>query len=102
MIKILTLPEFKAQIENKPVQLLDVRTEMEYDLGKIDGSTLINVQSSDFEELAAQKVNLDEPIYLYCRSGMRSQIAAKLLENIGAKEIYDLQGGYVAWIQNNK
>ncbi|VTP94831.1 Uncharacterised protein [Sphingobacterium daejeonense] len=46
MIKILSLPEYKAQIEMPDVQLLDVRTEMEYELGKIKDAQLINVQSS--------------------------------------------------------
>lgn len=102
MIKLLTVPEFKAQIKNNDVQLLDVRTEMEYALGKIDGSTLINVQSSDFMDQAKKYINFQKPIYIYCRSGARSHMAAKILENMGAKEIFDLQGGFLSWSQNNK
>lgn len=101
MIKILKYPEFKTQIENNNVQLVDVRAEMEYQLGNIPNSILINVQSSDFEDLAKQKLNLQEPIYLYCRAGVRSQVAARILENLGAVEVIDLEGGYLAWIQNH-
>ncbi|VAV83833.1 hypothetical protein MNBD_BACTEROID02-1730, partial [hydrothermal vent metagenome] len=35
--------------------------------------------------------------YLYCRSGGRSRKAAKILAEMGFKEIYDLKGGYMAW-----
>ncbi|WP_156307656.1 rhodanese-like domain-containing protein [Sphingobacterium endophyticum] len=100
MIKIIKYPEFKTQIQNQPVQLVDVRNEMEFELGNIPGSILINVQSSNFEELAKEKLNFKEPIYLYCRAGVRSQLAAKILENLGATEIIDLEGGYLSWIQN--
>jgi len=102
MIKILTFHEFKTQIENNSVQLLDVRTELEYELGKIKDASLLNVQSPEFEDQARQSVNLDEPVYLYCRAGVRSQLAAKILENLGASEIYDLEGGYLNWIQNSR
>jgi rhodanese-related sulfurtransferase len=37
------------------------------------------------------------PIYLYCRSGGRSNKAARQLISLGFKEIYDLQGGYLGW-----
>ena len=102
MIKILSLPEYKAQIEMPDVQLLDVRTEMEYELGKIMDAQLLNVQSPDFEELAKQSINFQKPIYLYCRSGVRSQLAANILIGLGASEVYDLQGGYLNWAQNEK
>lgn len=102
MIKLLTVPEFKAQINNNDVQLIDVRTEMEYSLGKIDGSTLINVQSSDFMDQAKKYIDFKKSIFIYCRSGARSHMAAKILENMGAKEIFDLQGGFLSWGQNNK
>ena len=102
MIKILPLAEFAAQIEKPNVQLLDVRTEMEYNLGKINDALLINVQSPDFEDQVKESVDFNQPIYLYCRSGVRSQVAASILEGLGAGEVYDLEGGYLNWVLKNK
>nr|WP_197734130.1 rhodanese-like domain-containing protein [Sphingobacterium daejeonense] len=56
----------------------------------------------DFEELAKQSLNFQKPIYLYCRAGIRSQLAANILKGLGASEVYDLQGGYLNWVQNEK
>ena len=43
------------------------------------------------------KLNKEEPIYLYCSSGNRSQKAAQKLDRLGFKKIFDLRGGYLSW-----
>jgi rhodanese-related sulfurtransferase len=36
---------------------------------------------------------------LFCRSGGRSGEAASLLKEMGFKQVYDLNGGYNAWLE---
>jgi rhodanese-related sulfurtransferase len=39
----------------------------------------------------------DKSVYLYCRSGMRSKQAARILQKNGFHEIAHLQGGMMSW-----
>lgn len=96
-IKILTASEFNDAISKKEVQLVDVRTANEFNEGAIeDASNIDFFQQETFNE-EFSKLDKEQPVYLYCRSGNRSQQAAKKLEAMGFKEIYDLKGGYMGW-----
>ncbi|WP_298426745.1 rhodanese-like domain-containing protein [uncultured Kordia sp.] len=96
-IEILDSTTFKEAITAKKVQLVDVRTSLEYKSGHIENAVNIDFfDRAHFNENFAG-FNKEQPIYLYCRSGNRSQRTAKKLLQIGFKKIYDLKGGYKAW-----
>lgn len=95
-IKILTPQEFREATANKDVQLLDVRTPEEFEKGHLEAAENINVLDSTFAS-KAEKLNIKEPIYIYCRSGNRSAKAALILKDLGFKDINDMQGGYLHW-----
>ncbi|MBF4984369.1 rhodanese-like domain-containing protein [Nonlabens mediterrranea] len=98
-IKVLSPADFKQAIQSidKKKQLIDVRTASEFQGGHIKGAVNIDFfNSAKFVE-SLQKYDKDKAIYLYCRSGNRSGNAARKLENLGFKEIYDLRGGYMSW-----
>ncbi|WP_367275150.1 rhodanese-like domain-containing protein [uncultured Maribacter sp.] len=44
-----------------------------------------------------EKVNKEKPVFVYCRSGARSQKAARKLLKMGFTQVYDLKGGYTSW-----
>lgn len=75
---------------------LDVRTPEEFNQGHIDQSIHINFYDSDFEE---QLIKLDKSksYIVYCKSGMRSNKATKLMTKLGFKNTANLLGGYMAW-----
>lgn len=96
-IKVITPQEVKEAVyDAKPHQLVDVRTLEEFREGHLKNAQNICVTDDDFEENII-KLDKDEPIYLYCRSGKRSARAAKILKDLGFKEIYDMEGGYLNW-----
>ncbi len=45
------------------------------------------------------KIPSEGPIIVQCRSGIRSAIAASILQRNGIKEVINLQGGYIAWLE---
>jgi len=96
-ITILNQADFKAAITNKQVQLIDVRTPKEYNSGHIDKAKNVDIFNQKAFVDEANKLNKDEAIYLYCRSGKRSQKAARKLDSLGFKKIYDLEGGFLDW-----
>lgn len=99
-VKVLQPNDYKNAIINKDVQLIDVRTNREYNAGHIKKALNIDVFNKNTFVAHFRKLDTDKPVYLYCRSGSRSQTAAKLLVDLGFKEIYDLRGGYINWKSN--
>ena len=93
-IKVLSLTEFKEHTENKNVQLIDVRTSDEFNSGHIKDAKNIDFYSGNFN-VEFNKLDKEQPVYVYCRSGSRSRKTASKLEAIGFTEIYDLNGGFL-------
>jgi adenylyltransferase/sulfurtransferase len=89
--------DYKRKLDagEKPF-LLDVREPYEYEISKIEGSTLIPLGEvgSRLNELVPHK---EEEIVVQCRSGARSQTAALQLKEAGFKHVVNLVGGINAW-----
>ena len=84
-----------SEVEDSTYILLDVRTEQEYKEKRIPGSVLI----PDYE--LAQRAETELPdkrqvIFVYCRSGRRSEEAARKLVALGYNHVYDF-GGINDW-----
>ncbi|MBU0973696.1 MAG: rhodanese-like domain-containing protein [Proteobacteria bacterium] len=79
--------------------ILDVRTPQEYALGHIENSVLIPIGQlqTRLEELAGFK---DDPILIYCATGNRSTVAAKILIDSGFSRIFNLRHGIADWAKN--
>lgn len=89
--------DFKAFMEaNENIQLVDVRTPEEYGAGSIEGAKNIDFYGSNFQaELS--KLNKEEPVLIYCKSGGRSGQTLALLKEMGFKTVLDLDGGFSNW-----
>ena len=95
-VTILDPIQFEEKIKEQNVQLVDVRTPNEWESGVIENPLKINFLESGFKE-KIEKLDKTKPIAIYCKSGGRSGQAAKLLSEIGFKEVYDLKGGILNW-----
>jgi rhodanese-related sulfurtransferase len=93
--------EFESSISSDSVQLVDVRTAVEYDAGHIAYAVNLDIQKSDFKDQALAKLNKEKPAYVYCRSGHRSMMAAKELAKMGFK-VVNLRGGIMEWTNEGK
>lgn len=69
-------------------KLLDVRTAGEYSAGHIDGAALFPVET--ITAGATPQVARDTKLYVYCRSGSRSAVAASTLTQAGFTNVVDL------------
>jgi phage shock protein E len=69
--------------------VIDVRTSAEFNAGHIEESSNVEWQiiSSIIDE-----VKKDQKIYLYCRSGGRSQNATDILIDLGYEDVTNLGG----------
>ena len=93
---VLSPEEFKENIFNKKVQLIDVRTPREFQYSHIKGAKNIDFNAGSFKT-EFNKLDKNKPVYIYCRTGSRSRHASNKLYDMGFKEIYDLKGGIVRY-----
>ena len=73
--------------------LIDVRETFEFAFGHIPGS--VNIPLSEFIERLSEVPK--ERVVLICRSGGRSEEAARYLLQNGYSEIVNLIGGTMGW-----
>jgi rhodanese-related sulfurtransferase len=74
--------------------LVDVRTKDEFAAGHIVGATNVPLQQLPAE--APKLASEHKPIVVYCKSGMRSGAARRILRGAGAAHVYDL-GAMSRW-----
>ncbi|EEK16902.1 rhodanese-like protein [Porphyromonas uenonis 60-3] len=96
-IKSVDAATFKAEVSSATVQLLDVRTADEFAKGHLEKSINIDVHESHFTEMVKERFDKSQPIYLYCRSGKRSMMAAQALAKEGY-QIVNLKDGFLGWL----
>ena len=97
MIKSASVAELRQWMESNEVTLVDVREPDEYAHGSIAGSTLLPLATVTASALPAFK---GKKLVMQCRSGGRSRTACgKLLQELPDQDIYNLEGGIMAWIQ---
>lgn len=86
----------KMKVENNEVVIIDVRTPAEVNQGAIKGAININVNDRAFHD-KIKALDKEKTYLVYCRSGARSARACTVMCNNGFQQIFNLQGGYMAW-----
>ena len=78
------------------VHLLDVRTPEEFQALRISGS--VNVPLAALEPAALlASIDVNDPVYVVCHTGTRSQFAAAELRAAGFSRVVHVDGGTNAW-----
>jgi thioredoxin len=95
-VKSIDPKTFSAGIAKSGSQLVDVRTPAEYGDKHLKGAMNADINSTVFEH-QLKTLDRNKPLYLYCLSGGRSGRAASWAAENGFKEVYNLEGGILAW-----
>jgi thioredoxin len=88
--------------KNKEAQLLDLRTQKEYETGSIKKSVNIDLNSTDFDERIEKRFNKKKPLFVYCQTGIVSTQSVEYLIDMGFNTIYVLNGGFENWTLKSK
>jgi rhodanese-related sulfurtransferase len=75
-------------------QLVDVRTDHEWEAGRIEGAA--HIELSELDARAAE-IDRERPVVFYCRGDNRSDMAAAAFEGDGYRASA-LAGGIQAWV----
>ena len=98
----LTVKEFRKASRKKDAVILDVRTPEEFAEGHIKNAVNIDWKNPEEFKNKATQLPKDSPIYVYCRSGVRSEQASNWLRTNGFTEVKDLKEGIQAWKSSGK
>ncbi len=79
-------------------KIIDVREPFEWERGRIPNSTHIPLNTLLAK---AQELITDDNIIFVCAEGVRSAVACEVAAAVGRSNLYNLEGGTVAWAKAN-
>jgi phage shock protein E len=95
--KNLSVADFAKMAGDKQNIILDVRTAQEFQAGHIAGALNLDVTAADFERKAAA-LDKSKTYLVHCASGVRSERACKKMTALDIPHLYNLPGGFKAWV----
>ncbi|MBT1686988.1 molybdopterin-synthase adenylyltransferase MoeB [Dawidia soli] len=97
-MKEVTVQELKEMMDSgADFQLIDVREPHEFDICNLQGEL---IPQADVPH-SVDRISKDKKVVIHCRSGARSGNMVQWLEkNHGFTNLYNLQGGILAWARD--
>lgn len=100
-VQVLDVSKYEKKMTQPDVQIVDVRTPEEFAEGHLENAINIDITADDFESKIAA-LDKEKPVMVYCKAGGRSAKASSRLNELGFKNISDLEGGIINWNSENK
>ncbi|ADU67317.1 Rhodanese domain protein [Desulfurispirillum indicum S5] len=97
-------PEISVEELNKMIEagenitVIDVRDPNEWEVGVIDFAGTKTISRGLLEFRAPAQVDVNERIYVICKSGARGIFASKALIDLGYPSVTNVVGGMDAWM----
>lgn len=92
--KLMQVEDLAIWLESdKPLHLVDVRTEQEWNLAHLPQARFLDEEAAAFLD----GLDKDAPIAFICHHGGRSQQAAEHFARLGFTDVYNVVGGMDAW-----
>lgn len=95
VIETVDVPTLKQWIASDEAVVIDVREPEEYAIAHIPGSILLPLSTVTCQALPPLQ---GRKLVVHCRSGQRSHQACMLLLQEKELDIYNVEGGILAWI----
>ena len=96
--KDVSVNEVVDLMDDKNTTIIDVRETKERTGGFIGNDTHIPLAQI---KIKLDTLKKDNNIVVYCRSGSRSAYACKQLTKANFEKVYNLKGGFIAWLKEN-
>jgi len=100
------IPEnWNQLIQNPETLIIDTRNKYEINIGSFPGA--VNPETDafrDFSEFAENipKIKRDKPVAMFCTGGIRCEKAAALMIEMGFKNVNQLEGGILNYLEEIK
>lgn len=115
VIREVSIDDLESEVGKEETVLIDVREPGEFSAGHIEHAInlprgILEFQLASLPQVAsascAPEVALEQlrqaPVYLICRTGGRSALAAQTLQQMGFQDVYSVAGGMTAWTEAGK
>lgn len=83
----------------EPVELIDVRTPVEFREVHVAFARNIPLDQLDPKQLTVGQAGSQKPVYVICRSGSRGKQACEKIVTHGFTNVVNVEGGTMAWDQ---
>ena len=90
---------FARQQADDSVELIDVRTPVEYREVHVSFARNVPLDQLNASQVSAGRGNSAKPLYVICRSGSRGKQACEQLQAAGYTNVLNVEGGTQAWDQ---
>ena len=93
--------EFHRALAEENIVIIDTRNDYEVAIGKFQGAVDPGIKKfHEFPEYVAQSnIPKDKKVLMYCTGGIRCEKALLAMEEQGYKNVYQLEGGILAYLQ---
>jgi adenylyltransferase/sulfurtransferase len=93
-----SVQDLKRALENPAlgIRVIDVREPHEHQVARIEGADLLPLSALP---LRFGELNPSQPLYIHCKSGVRSLKAVEFLKQQGFRNVKSVRGGILAWAQ---
>lgn len=96
------VPEMHAQgvykrLQKNDVQIIDVRSKMEWDRSHIEGSINLPITSLSIDAIKQLELSPEITTVVICLSAHRSIPGVRKLKQFGFSDVYQLEGGMLSW-----
>ncbi len=96
-VQEITVTELNERMEGgRPPLLVDVREYYEADIADLPEVGQLRIPMAELQE-RFEEIDKEAETVLYCRSGARSDRAARFLMRQGYAKVLNLKGGILAW-----
>jgi len=85
----------KSLLNDSKLLVLDVRSQEEFNVSHLEGA--IRYQPEILDTLSA-----NTSVMVYCTVSLRSNSLAKELSDRGHQNVYDITGGLISWMNDDK
>lgn len=97
--------EWDQKLSENRCLVLDVRNNYEWKIGHFENAILPDIQTfrefPDYAERLSKEYDpKTTPVMMYCTGGIRCELYSSLLMEKGFKEVYQLDGGVIAYGQS--
>lgn len=92
--------EHLKSIEN--AQLLDLRNDNDFKAGHIKKAVNFDYNTDGFEDFVLNRFAQNQPLFIYCYAGIRSNEAKVYLSELGFKNVIELENGFTNWTSKSK
>ncbi|MCC9602997.1 rhodanese-like domain-containing protein [Stieleria sp. JC731] len=99
-MQTIDVQELAEKRKNEEIELVDVRTPVEYRTVHVEGAKNVPLDSlSPAEYMQSRNGSSGKPLYVICQSGGRSAKGVKKFADAGYDDVVSVDGGTKAWEQ---